>query len=163
MVFTGFYEHQIDPKNRLAIPAKHRSQIDPERDGAGFYLVPGQPADSLWLYTPCRFEQLVDRADSSLIPDDDQLRFDQVFFTLAEHVECDTQGRILLPERMLRQAGIGREVVICGVRDHLEIRRRDDFDKELQRNWQQYRELQMKARDAYSQRRRQPGPEAGQS
>lgn len=161
MVFTGFYEHAIDPKNRLAIPAKHRSQIDPKRDGNGLYLVPGQPPDRLWLYTVRHFEQLAARADSALIPDDNQLRFEQVFFPLAEHVECDSQGRILIPERMLRQARLGREVVICGVRDHLEIRRRDDFEKELDGAWQQYRELQIKARDVYANRGRQPGPEAG--
>jgi MraZ protein len=161
MIFTGYYEHGIDAKNRLAIPAKFRSRIDPERDGVGFVIVPGQPSTRLWLYTERHFERLAARADSALIPDDDQLKFEQVFFPLAEYLELDTQGRILIPEKMLRRAGIGREVVICGVRDHLEIRQRDEFDNEIGEYWDRYRAYQLKARTAYQDSGRQTGPEAG--
>ena len=162
IVFSGNYAHAIDAKNRLAIPAKHRSRMDPERDGKCLVVVPGQPADRLWLYTERHFEQLAARADSTLIPDDDQLRFDQAYFPLAEYLEIDAQGRILVPEWMVKRANLGHDVVICGVRDHLELRRRDTFEKELDLNWQQHRELQLKARSAYQDRRRQTGPdEAG--
>ena len=66
MVFIGHYEHAIDEKNRLAIPAKYRSQWDPERDGRGFVIVPGRPQGSLWLYTERSFEQM---ASASLSTD----------------------------------------------------------------------------------------------
>lgn len=161
MVFAGYFEHAIDAKNRLAIPAKIRGRLDPERDGKGFVIVPGQPADRLWLYTERRFEDLAAQADSALIPDDDQLRFEQVFFPLAEYLDLDNQGRILVPERMRKRARLDREVVICGVRDHLEIRRRDEFEKEIDESWEQYREYQLKARSAYRNLRRQPGEDAG--
>ncbi|MBN2563851.1 MAG: hypothetical protein JXQ75_23295 [Phycisphaerae bacterium] len=161
MIFTGFYEHAIDAKNRLAIPARFRSRLDPEQDGTGFVIVPGQPSSRLWLYTERHFERLAARADSALIPDDDQLRFEQVFFPLAVYLDLDTQGRILIPERMLRRSKLGREVVICGVRDHLEIRPRDEFNEEVDEYWDRYREYQLKARGAYKDHGRQTGPEAG--
>ena len=44
MIFTGYYEHTIDAKHRLAIPAKFRSRLDPQRDGTALVMVPGQPA-----------------------------------------------------------------------------------------------------------------------
>lgn len=163
MIFTGYFEHAIDAKNRLAIPSKFRARLDRERDGSGFVIVPGQPADRLWLYTERHFERLAERADSDLIPDDAQLKYEQVFFPLAEFLELDTQGRILIPEKMLRRANLGREVVICGVRDHLEIRRADEFEREIDLAWERYREYQLKARDAYQQRRRQAGSEAGET
>lgn len=163
MLFAGHYEHSIDPKNRLALPAKFRRNLDDERDGKGFYIVPGQPPTTLWLYTERHFEQLAGRADSTLIPDDDQLRFEQVFFPWAELVEPDGQGRILLPEKMLRRAKLGREVVICGVRDHLEIRPRGEFEEEAEASWKNYREFQLKARSAYRQSERQSGPSAGET
>ena len=161
MIFTGYYEHMIDAKHRLAIPAKFRSRLDPQRDGTALVMVPGQPANTLWLYTERHFERLAERVDSALIPDDDQLRFDQIFFTLAEILDLDSQGRILVPERMMARAGLGREVVICGVRDHAEIRPRENFEKEVDEDWRRYREYQLRARAAYQEQRRQIGPEAG--
>jgi MraZ protein len=161
MVFTGYYEHSIDDKNRLAIPAKFRSRWNDDRDGTGWVIVPGRPAGTLWLYPERHFERLVGQGDSELIPNADQLGFDQTFFPLAEHVELDKQGRILIPERMLQRSGLEREVIICGVRDHLEVRRRDDFEKTIAESWNHYSELQEKARGAYRDLRRQPGPEKG--
>ncbi len=164
VIFTGYYEHGIDAKNRLAIPAKFRSRMDPEQDGKGFVVVPGQPPDRLWIYTEKHFDRLAARANTALIPDDNQLQFEQIFFPLAEYLELDSQGRILLPEKMLSRAGLGREVVVCGVRDHLEIRRREDFERELETSWERYREYQLKARGAYGDVGRHPGPvEAGSS
>lgn len=161
MIFIGYYEHTIDNKNRLAIPAKFRSRLDPERDGKTFVIVPGQTADSLWLYTERHFETLATRHESALIPDDAQLQFEQVFFTLAEALEMDSQGRVVLPERMMARAGLRREVVICGVRDHAEIRARASFMENLDQAWGQFREIQLKAQDAYRETRRHTGPEAG--
>lgn len=159
VVFSGNFAHAIDTKNRLAIPAKHRSKIDPERDGQCLVIVPGTPADRLWLYTERKFEELAARGDTGLIPDEDQLEFDQAYFPLAEYLEIDSQGRILVPEWMLAKAGLGRDIVICGVRDHLELRRRDVFEKEKELNWPRHRELQLKARGAYQELRRQTGPD----
>lgn len=161
MIFTGYYEHTIDSKNRLAIPSKFRSRMDPEADGTAFVMVPGQPSSTLWLYTERHFDALAGRADSELIPDDDQLRFEQMYYMLAERLELDTQGRILVPERMLKRSGLVRDVVICGVRDHVEIRPREGFEDEVDAAWSRYREVQVRAREAYQSKRRQSGQEAG--
>src|SRR5262245_12727444 len=121
MIFAGHYEHSIDSKNRIAIPSKFRNRLDRSRDGAGLYVVPGQPVNTLWIYAERHFETLADRAASALIPDQDQLRFEQAFFPWAELVDIDTAGRIVLPEKMLKRANLERDVVICGVRDHMEL------------------------------------------
>ena len=147
MVFTGYYEHAIDEKNRLAIPAKFRSQLDVERDGRCFMLVPGQPETTLWIYTERAFEKIAERSEPTFTPSRDRLRWEQMFFSLAAQLEPDTQGRIVIPPRMLSRAGLGRDVVICGVRDHLEIRRRDEFDRELDSYWAEFREHQGRARE----------------
>ena len=152
MVFTGYYEHSIDEKNRLAIPAKFRGRMDRERDGAGFFIAPGQPESTLWLYTERQFEEIAtDQRKSSFTPREEILRWEQLFFTLAEYIEPDTQGRIVIPPRMLARAGLGREVVICGVRDHLEIRRKDEFEKGLDESWTKYHECLSRVREAERQ------------
>lgn len=121
-IFSGTSEHTIDAKNRLAVPKKFRERIDPEVEGAGLYVVPGRPSTYLWLYTERRFEEISNQWSSDLIPDSDRLYWEQTFFPEAERVEFDGQGRVLLPDRLIQAAGLGREVLICGVRDHIEIR-----------------------------------------
>ena len=157
MVFTGYHEHTLDEKNRLAIPAKFRSRMDKDRDGVGFFIAPGQPETTLWLYPERQFERIAEQAKSTFVPSRDQLRWEQMFYTLADHVEPDTQGRVVIPPRMLARTGLGREVVICGVRDHLEIRRRDDFEKELEEGWAKYHEFVGRVQDGLQQDVRQTG------
>lgn len=157
MLFTGTYEHTIDGKNRLAIPAQVRAALDPDRDGRRLYLVPGRPWNTLWLYTEKHFHRLAEQIGTDLIPNDEILQFEQQFFPNAVLLEPDPQGRVLLPDKMVRRAGLGRDVVICGVRDHLEIRRRDEHDRRVEHEWHVFPELQLRARRSLEQQRRQSG------
>ena len=61
MVFSGEYEHTIDAKHRLAIPAELRARLNAEVHGEGFYLVPG-PNGALWVWPQliCRRGDCVD-------------------------------------------------------------------------------------------------------
>jgi len=159
MIFTGAYEHGIDGKNRLAIPAKWRGRLKPERDGNGFYIAPGQPKTRLWLYTETQFETLAEKFQSEFLPDEDMLRFEQEFFPRAELVDIDTQGRILIPEKMLKAAGLGKDVMVCGVRDHIEIRGRDEYESQSDDGLERFREYQLKARQAMQTFQRRVGKE----
>lgn len=159
MIFTGEYEHGIDGKNRLAIPAKWRSRLVPERDGAGFYVVPGTPPTTLWIYTERHFEALAEQFESELIQDEDVLRFQQSYFPRADLVELDTQGRVLLSEKMLKSAGLGRDVIVCGVRDHIEIRSPQEHEKQSAESAERSREIQLKARRNYQPFQRRVGKE----
>lgn len=160
MIFTGHHEHGIDGKNRIAIPAKWRSRLDPERDGKGFYIAPGSPPTTIWLYTERHFESLAERFQSELIPDEDLLRFEQEFFPRADLVDVDSQGRVLIPEKMLKASGLEKkDVVVCGVRDHIEIRSRDEFEKQSADGWERFREYQLKARQTHQAFQRRVGKE----
>lgn len=126
MLFTGHSEHSIDSKLRLAIPAKYRSQLDPERDGSAWYCVPW-PGGILRLYTEKTFEQLAQQGEHSLTPDEDQADLEAQLFGFAERLEMDAQGRITLPKAHLELSGLketGAEVVVVGARNRLEVRDR---------------------------------------
>jgi MraZ protein len=124
VLFTGHSEHAIDAKLRLAIPAKHRNQLTPERDGAAWYCVPWADG-ALRLYTQRTFEDLAARMDQSLTPDADRAELDAMLFGLAERLEVDGQGRIALPKRHLELTALGSpEVVIVGAGNRLEVRDR---------------------------------------
>ncbi|MBX3395528.1 MAG: hypothetical protein KF841_09180 [Phycisphaerae bacterium] len=162
MVFLGYSEVLLDAKNRLAVPAKFRRCIDPEKHGTNFVLTRGRPTNTIWVYPEKSFIELAGGGERSLIAGDDQVRFDQVFFARGEVVEPDGQGRILLPDRLIKGAGLGRELVVSGVRDHMEIWSKDAFEKHTAELESRFEELQARAREVYREQRRQPGQSAGE-
>lgn len=130
MLFTGHYDYAIDAKSRLAIPAKIRGLLDPNRAGASFYAVIGGNG-AIWLWPQRTFEHMAGDIEASLAPPRELMDFDAVTFPLAEHLEIDGVGRVRLPPAMLEAAGLGPKVVIAGVRDHLEIWDPDRWAEEL--------------------------------
>ncbi|MBN1512628.1 MAG: hypothetical protein JXB13_11495 [Phycisphaerae bacterium] len=145
MILTGTYELTVDPKNRLSVPAQVRAGMDPERDGTRLYLVPGGRQGTLALYADRYFEHYAERYHSSLDATEEKDDFEQVFYAMATLVEIDKQGRIVLPQRILDYAGIGRKVTLSGRRDHLVIWNREDFAAFLEKNWGRYPDLLRRA------------------
>ena len=132
-VYIGEHELTIDDKNRVLVPSDVRKIMDHERDGKGFYLVLGQNRKP-WLYAEQYYEGLLSREDQELKPEA-EIRPDaktlenwQATFALASKVAWDKQGRILIPEIMLRRTSTGREITLIGVRNHLEIWNRSDWE-----------------------------------
>lgn len=146
MVFTGTYEHTIDAKHRLAIPARIRSLL--QRDaaagsqglGAGgvlLYVVLSK-GNVLCLYTEAEFDRRAQELERSERDPDEVLEYEELRFSLAEPVEMDAAGRIRLPDHLLDMAGIGNDVVLLGVKDHLQIR-----DRQV---WYAHRDARLKER-----------------
>jgi len=164
MLFTWSYEHTIDAKNRLAMPAQVRNDLDPDEDGTRFYVVPGLRVGTLAIYPEKRFRKLGEARPAEPIPDEDELTYDQISFSMASPpLEPDKQGRILLPERTLRLAGIGKQVVVIGVRDHLELWNKKDYEQFVSENWARYSEIQLRARRAMRQNVPEGAPGADRS
>ena len=126
-VLFGEYELNVDDKNRLLIPSEVRSRIRPEEHGDGYFLVIGINRHP-WLYPERYYEDLVNRLQTDITPGHDQLAFDQMYFARASRLEPDKQGRVLLPDKVLKRAGIRKEVTLIGARDHLELWNRADWD-----------------------------------
>ena len=145
MLFTGEYEHTLDQKNRLSIPARFRQLLSPDVTGERFYVILGSNRKP-WLYPDKYYEKLVDQQPAELIPDDTILQFDQLTFGLARLLDIDSTGRIVLPDRMIRRGGLGTEVVIIGVRDHLEIWPRDEWDQYVENGLSEYSQTLTRAR-----------------
>jgi|TARA_B100001059_G_scaffold91430_1_gene90326 MraZ protein len=120
VLFTGEYEHAIDAKQRLAIPSDLRSRLDPEIHGSAFYVAPGQRG-SLWVWPEKTFEHMAAATELSLVPDEDLLEYEQLLYSQAARVDLDKTGRIRIPDRMIRMAGLQSNVVVLGVKDHLEV------------------------------------------
>ena len=148
MLFSGAYEHTIDSKNRLAIPSQVRETLDRMGLTRRLFVAAGTSPGTLALWPEKHFLEMARQLPRSPIPDPDQLLYEQLFFSAAYPADIDNQGRILIPERLVQIAGIGKQVVITGVYDHLEICNKQDFDEFVSKHWQQYPQVQQNARQA---------------
>jgi len=85
----------------------------------------------LWLYPEKIYQAMAEGAPQRLAPGEQQLEFDHLHYALAEKLEGDNQGRVLLDDDQLKDTGTGKDVVLFGSRNHLEIWNRS--------SWEEYR------------------------
>ena len=115
-MLLGEFEHTIDDKIRLTLPARFRDTF------AGGVVVTRGMDGCLYVFPR---EQWRDSIESRLEALDPLSREGRVmhrfFFSAASEDELDKQGRIMIPPALAEHASLGREVVVAGVRDHLEI------------------------------------------
>jgi transcriptional regulator MraZ len=125
-MLLGEFEHTIDDKNRLTLPAKFRSAFS---DG----IVVTRGVDGcLSAYAPDAWERLVQSRLASLDPlSKEGRRMQRFFYSGATEGELDKQGRVNVPAALIEHAGLGREVVVAGVNDHVEIWDREAWRREL--------------------------------
>ncbi len=156
MVFTGTYDHSIDKKNRLAIPAEVRTRIK-RSTGTGddepifMYVTLGKDG-TLCLYTEKGYEQRAEELDHSEMDPDELLEYERVFYALSKTVELDKQGRITLPGDLLERAGLNSDVVLIGVKDHLETKDRTGWYEHLERKLKDQPDILMNPRLAMRRR-----------
>jgi MraZ protein len=126
-MFLGEYEHTLDEKNRLTLPAKFRESF-----AAGGVVTRGMDG-CLYVYARDKWDELVERRLGSLdlLSRDDRV-IQRYFFSAAAEVEPDKQGRIMVPARLIEHGKLGRDVVVAGVYDHLEIWDRAAWREQLQ-------------------------------
>jgi MraZ protein len=115
-MFLGEHEHTIDDKGRLTLPAKLRAPF-----ASGIVLARGLDK-CVNAYTPERWKALGEERVARLDPFSAEGRkIRRYLFTGASESQLDRQGRVPVPAALARYAGLGREVVVAGVEDHLEI------------------------------------------
>jgi MraZ protein len=124
-MFLGEYEHSVDVKGRLAVPAKFRTQLE------GGLVVTRGFERCLQVYPMEQWQELSERVSSLPLgsPDTRQLR--RLLFSSAFDTELDKQGRILLPSGLREHAGIGDTAVIAGMNTYFEIWSNTDWEAAL--------------------------------
>jgi MraZ protein len=115
-MLLGEYEHTIDDKNRLTLPAKFRQAM-----AGGVVLTRGLDA-CIEAYPAGGWTDLVESNLSGLNPLSRETRvLERFYYTGAIEAQPDKQGRVMLPPALIEHGGLGREVVVVGMRDRLEI------------------------------------------
>jgi len=103
---------------------------------------------ALALYPQDAFEQRARELDDSALDADELLNYERLLFSLARQVEIDKQGRVRLPDNLLKRTGLAGEVVLLGVKDHLEVRDREAWQQYVEQMLSQNSDLLMNPRRA---------------
>jgi MraZ protein len=125
-LLLGEYEHSLDDKNRVTLPARFRQAF-----ADGVFVARGiDPC--LQVYPPDEWNRLVEGRLAGLDPFSREARqMSRFLFAGAVETELDKQGRIMLPAGLASHANLERDVVVAGVRDHLELWEPGAWRKEL--------------------------------
>jgi len=125
-MLLGAHEHTIDDKNRLTLPAKFRQAF---ADGV---VVTRGLDGCLYAFRRPDWDRLVESRLATLDPlSPEGRRLERFFYSGASETELDKQGRVMLPAQLIEHAQLGREVVVAGVNDRLEIWDRGAWRREL--------------------------------
>ncbi len=114
-MFMGEYNHSIDAKGRLIVPAKFREQL-----GETFVVTKGLDS-CLFVYPNSEWELIQQKFHEMPSTSKDARMFARFFFAGAAECELDKQGRILLPKPLLDHAHLTKDVVLAGVMNRVEI------------------------------------------
>ena len=124
-MFIGEYNHTVDEKGRLAVPIKFRTKL-----AKGAVVTRGLD-NCLFLYTGAEWKDLAERLSKLPISRANTRAFARLMLAGAMDVFLDKQGRIILPDYLRKYAGMGKNVIIAGLYNRLEI-----WDKE---KWETYK------------------------
>lgn len=119
MLLTGTFHRSLDEKFRFAIPRPLREAMGPA-ETATLYLAPGTDG-SLELYSEESFTRLAAQLETGPRNDREVRAFHRLFYGQVQRIEFDKQGRVRLPAELAQLASLGKEIVLVGVRDHVEI------------------------------------------
>jgi MraZ protein len=108
------------------------------------YVAPGTDG-SLALYTEESFTRLAEQLAASPPTGQDVRAFSRVFFSQAQRLELDAQGRIRIPPELVNLIGLGKDVVLVGVRDHLELWDRPRWEAYIKEQQTHYDQLAERA------------------
>jgi MraZ protein len=118
-MFYGEYEHSLDKKGRLILPAKFR-EITKANYIEKFFITRGLDS-CLFMFSEEEWKTQEAKFKSMPFVKSQSRRFNRLYFSGAQEVVMDKQGRILIPKYLKEFAGIKRDVMIIGVSNRIEI------------------------------------------
>ena len=114
-MFIGEYEHSVDAKGRVIMPAKLREDI-----GEKFIVTKGLDG-CLFAYSQNEWSNFEEKLKTLPLTNKNARDFVRFFLSGAVECEIDKQGRFLIPSNLRQYATLDKEIVIIGVGTRIEI------------------------------------------
>lgn len=118
----GEYQHSLDEKGRLIIPAKFRDDL-----GSSFVITRGLDK-CLFVYPAGEWSSLEEKLKNLPLTKADARSFVRFLLAGATQSDLDTQGRVMLPQNLREHANIQRDVVVIGVGTRVEIWAKEEWE-----------------------------------
>ena len=138
-MFYGQYEHALDAKDRVIIPAKFR-EIFKENYAEKFYITRGLDR-CLFVFTEEDWRNQERKFREQSFTREEARKFNRLYFSGAVDVLCDKQGRVLIPSYLKEYAEIKQDVVIIGVSDRIEIWAKEKWGQFFKNNMDSFESL----------------------
>lgn len=114
-MFIGEYNHSIDAKKRMALPSKFRKDL-------GKTVVITRGLDQcLFVYSMKEWKALAEKLGTMPIGEANTRAFVRLMLAGAVDTSLDAQGRVLVPEYLKEYAHLGKNVIVAGLYNRLEI------------------------------------------
>lgn len=123
-MFLGQYQHSIDDKGRLMVPARFRESLE-----GGAYITQGFEK-CLMVMTETYFKKVYDEITSMSLTDPTARLLRRLIFSTAYPVEIDKVGRVLVPGNLRQFAGLEGDAVIAGQGEYFEVWTPAEWDKQ---------------------------------
>lgn len=125
-MFLGEYQHSLDSKGRITIPAKFREQL-----GEKFVVTKGLE-NCIFLYPLQEWQTIEEKLKTLPLTRADVRSFARFFFSGASEMEIDKQGRTVLPGSLREYASIDKDVIVIGVGARAEIWAVENWEKYIE-------------------------------
>lgn len=133
-MLIGEYQHTLDDKKRLSLPAKFRREL-----GRRVVVTRGLDA-CLFMFPPKAWEKIAQKVAALPVGAADTRGMSRFLLSGAVEVEVDAAGRIVLPDFLKEFAGLKSRVVLCGVSERVEVwdeRAWSEYKKRIERGAEQ--------------------------
>lgn len=114
-MFLGEYQHSVDSKGRLVLPARFRDRLE-----RGLVITKGQER-CLYIFRIDKWDQEVEKVNRLPRTDRRSRNYARSFFGSASDQQMDGQGRIQIPQPLRDYASLAKDVVVVGVADRVEV------------------------------------------
>ena len=122
MSFRGTFEHALDAKHRLTIPAKFRGALASGVVLAASHEVQAGGARTVAVWTPEGYDAYTNSTLAGLNPASPKAReLKRFFFNASFDAELDAANRVMIPPQLMSYAGLDKEVVVTGSGECLEV------------------------------------------
>jgi MraZ protein len=124
-MFLGQFQHTLDDKGRLMIPARYRELL-----AAGAFITQGFDK-CLMVMTDVYFKQVYDRINEMNLADPTARLLRRLILSNAYPVEVDKVGRILVPQNLRQVIALGSEAIVAGQGDYFEVWTPADWNEQM--------------------------------
>jgi len=114
-MFIGEFQHNLDTKGRVAVPAKFRRKI------SGGAIITRGLDHCLFIFTKKDWQELADKLVNLPLSQANSRAFVRLMLSGASDVDLDSQGRVLIPDYLRKYAGLNKSTKIIGVYNRMEI------------------------------------------